>query len=91
MKTATTILSLTTAICLGLLTYQHYQHAALYQRQNEAIALVQKRYEAALRENQALKAASQIASRSRDAFSQAQPIAARYQAAFKSRNSMPAR
>jgi hypothetical protein len=86
MKTSTTILSLSTALCLGLLTYQHYSYSALYERQNQAIALVQKQREASLRENQVLKAASQIESRSQIAFSQAQPIAARYQKVFKSQN-----
>ena len=86
MKTATIVLSLSMAICLGLLTYQHYSYSALYERQNQAIALVQKQHEASLRENQALKAASRIESRSRIAFSQAQPIAARYQKVLKAQN-----
>jgi hypothetical protein len=79
MKRATIILSLSMAACLGLLTYQHYKYSALYERQNQAIALVQKQYETSLRENQTLKATSQIESRSRIALSQAKPIAARYQ------------
>ena len=91
MKTATILLSLSVAICLGLLTYQHYRYSSLYERQNQAIALVQKQYEASLRENLALKAAGQIESRSRIAFSQAQPIAARYQRDFKSRSTTTAR
>jgi hypothetical protein len=86
MKTATIIAFLSLAICLGLLTYQHYRYSALYERQNQAIALVQRQYEASLRENQTLKARSGIESRSRTAFSQAQPIAARYQRVFKARN-----
>ena len=77
MKTA--IFSLSMATCLGLLIYQHYRYSALYGRQNQAIALVQKQYEASVRENQTLKATGQIESRSRIAFVQAQPIAARYQ------------
>ena len=86
MKTATIVLSLSMAICLGLLTYQHYSYSALYERQNQAIALVQKQYQASLRENQTLKATAQIESRSRIAFSQAQPIAARYQKVLKAQN-----
>lgn len=83
VKAATIVLSLSVAACLGLLTYQHYSYSALYERQNQAIALVQRQYEASLRENQALKTASQMESRSRIALSQAQPIAARYQRVFK--------
>jgi hypothetical protein len=86
MKTATIILSLSMAVCLGLLTYQHYRYSALYERQNQAIALVQRQYEASLRENHTLKATSQIESRSRIAFSQAQPIAARYQKVSKAQS-----
>jgi hypothetical protein len=84
MKTA--IFSLSMAICLGLLIYQHHRYSALYERQNQAIALVQKQYQASLRENQTLKATAQIESRSRIAFSQAQPIAARYQKGSKAQN-----
>ena len=91
MKKAITILSLSVAACVGLLAYQHNRYSALYERQNQAIALVQKQYEASLRENQALKVAGQIESRSRIAFSQAQPIAARYQQIFKVRNRTTAR
>ena len=91
MKTATVILSLGMAVCLGLLTYQHYTYSALYERQNQAIALIQRKYETSLRENQALKATRQIESRSRIAFSQAQPIAARYQRVFKAQNPTAAR
>ena len=79
MKAATILLALGVAICLGLLAYQHHSYSALYERQNQAIALVQKQYEASLREAEALKAQSRIAARSRTAFQQAQPIAARYQ------------
>lgn len=71
------------AACLGLLAYQHTTYSALYERQNQAIALVQKRYEAILRENQTLKARDQIEERARIAFLQAQPIAARYQTVLK--------
>ena len=91
MKAAIPILSLSLATCLGLLAYQHFNYSALYERQNQAIALVQKQYEASLRENQALKVAGQIESRSRTAFSQAQPIAARYQQGFKVKNRTTAR
>jgi hypothetical protein len=91
MKTAIMILSLSLATCLGLLAYQHFNYSALYERQNQAIALVQKQYEASLRENQALKVAGHIDSRSRIAFSQAQPIAARYQQIFKVQNRTTAR
>ena len=70
------------AMCLGLLIYQHQAYSALYERQSQAIALVQKQYEAKLRENQTLK----ITSRSRIAFAQAQPIAARYQKVSKAQN-----
>jgi hypothetical protein len=86
MKAATIFLSLGLAICIGLLAYQHYSYSALYERQNQAIALVQKRYEASLRENEALKARSQIEARSRIAFSQAQPIASRYQRLLRAQN-----
>ena len=79
MKAATILLALGVAICLGLLAYQHHSYSALYERQNQAIALVQKQYEASLREAEALKAQSRITARSRTAFQQAQPIAARYQ------------
>jgi hypothetical protein len=80
MKTA--IFSLSMAMCLGLLVYQHQAYSALYERQSQAIALVQKQYEAKLRENQTLK----ITSRSRIAFAQAQPIAARYQKVSKAQH-----
>jgi hypothetical protein len=82
MKTATIIFSLSIAICLGLLIYQHQAYSALYERQSQAIALIQRQYEANLRENQALK----ITSRSRIAFAQAQPIAARYQKVSKAQH-----
>jgi hypothetical protein len=82
VKTATIIFSLSLAICLGLLIYQHHVYSALYERQSQAIALVQKQYEASLRENQILK----VTSRSRIAFAQAQPIAARYQKVSKAQN-----
>jgi hypothetical protein len=85
MKTA--IFSLSMAMCLGLLVYQHQAYSALYERQSQAIALVQKQYEAKLRENQTLK----ITSRSRIAFAQAQPIAARYQKVSKAQNRTTAR
>ena len=91
MKTVTVIAFLSMAACVGLLAYQHNRYSALYERQNQAIALVQKRHEASLRENQALKVAGQIESRSRTAFSQAQPIAARYQQVFKVKNRTTAR
>ena len=91
MKTAMTILSLSMAACVGLLAYQHNRYSALYERQNQAIALIQKQYEASVRENQALKVAGQIESRSRTAFSQARPIAARYQQVFKVKNRTTAR
>ena len=84
MKTA--IFSLSIATCLGLLIYQHYSYSALYERQNQAIALVQKQYEASARENRTLKTTGQIESRSRIAFAQAQPIAARYQKVSKAQN-----
>ena len=86
MKTLTIIAFLGLATCFGLLTYQHYRYSALYERQDKAIALVQKQYEASVRENNALKAASQIESRSRIALSQAQPIATRYQKVLKSQS-----
>ena len=86
MKTLTIIAFLSLAICFGLLTYQHYSYSALSERQNQAIALVQKQYKASVRENNALKAAGQIESRSRIALSQAQPIAARYQKVLKSQS-----
>jgi hypothetical protein len=84
MKTA--IFSLSIATCLGLLIYQHYSYSALYERQNQAIALVQKQYEASVRENRTLKTTGQIESRSRIAFAQAQLIAARYQKVSKAQN-----
>jgi hypothetical protein len=91
MRNAIIILTLGLAICLGLLAYQHYSYAARYERQNQAIALIQKKYEAALRQNQALQERAQIQERSRIAFSQAQRIAARYQRFSQSRNPAPAR
>jgi hypothetical protein len=83
MKTA--IFSLSMAMCLGLLVYQHQAYSALYERQSQAIALVQKQYEAKLRENQTLTSHSRIA------FAQAQPIAARYQKVSKAQNRTTAR
>jgi hypothetical protein len=91
MRNAIIILILGLAICLGLLAYQHYSYAARYERQNQAIALMQKKYEAALRQNQALQERAQIQERSRIAFSQAQRIAARYQRFSQSRNPAPGR
>jgi hypothetical protein len=86
MKAATIFLSLGLATFLGLSVYQHQRYSALYERQNQAIDLVQKRYESSLRENEALKAQSRIEARSRTAFFQAQPIAARYQRLLKAKN-----
>jgi hypothetical protein len=91
MRKAIIILFLGLAICLGLLAYQHHSYSVLYERQNQAIALIQKRYETSLRENQALKERMQIQERSRIAFSQARPIAARYQRLFKIQNPTPTR
>jgi hypothetical protein len=91
MRNAIIILTLGFAICLGLLAYQHYSNAARYERQNQAIALMQKKYEAALRQNQAFQERAQIQERSRIAFSQAQRIVARYQRFSQSRNPAPAR
>ena len=54
MKAATILLAMGVAFCLGLLAYQHQSYSALYERQNQAIALVQKKYEASLREAEAL-------------------------------------
>ena len=79
MKAATILLAMGVAFCLGLLAYQHQSYSALYERQNQAIALVQKKYEASLREAEVLRAQSRIEARSRTAFQQARPIAARYQ------------
>ena len=79
VKTATILFSLGLASCLGLLAYQHHSYSALYERQNQAIALVQKQYEASRRETEAHRAQSRIEARARTAFLQAQPIAARYQ------------
>jgi cell division protein FtsB len=83
MKPVTFLLLALWLCSLGVLAYQHHRQAAAYERQNQAIALVQKQYDAALRENQALKSASRLAGDSRVAFSQAQAIAARYQRVYR--------
>jgi hypothetical protein len=83
MKAAITILSLLVAICLGLLAYQQHTYSTLFERQNQAIALVQRQYETSLRENQALRAKGEIQARSQIALSQAQPIAVRYRKIFE--------
>jgi hypothetical protein len=90
MKAVTILLSLGVAICLGLLAYQHHTYSALYERQTQAIALVQKQYEASLRESEALKAQRRIGALSRAALLQAQPIAARYQRLLRAQSG-PAR
>jgi hypothetical protein len=87
MKAAILTLLISLAFSLGLLGYQHYSHSARYERQNQAIALVEKRYQASLRENESLKTRKQIQERSRTALSQAQPIAARYQKLHTTKNS----
>ena len=81
MKAAITILSL-----LGLLAYQQHTYSTLFERQNQAIALVQRQYETSLRENQALRAKGEIQARSQIALSQAQPIAVRYRKIFEAQN-----
>jgi hypothetical protein len=86
MKAATIFLSLCLAISFGLLAYQHHSYSALFERQSQAIALVQRRYDASLRENEVLRARSHIEARSRIAFLQAQPIAARYQRLLKAQS-----
>jgi hypothetical protein len=86
MKTAIIVLSLGVAICLGLLAYHQHAYSALFERQNQAIVLFQRRYETSLRENQALRAKSGIQSRSQIALSQAQPIAARYRRILEAQN-----
>ena len=86
MKAAITILSLLVAICLGLLAYQQHTYSTLFERQNQAIALVQRQYETSLRENQALRAKGEIQARSQIALSQAQPIAVRYRKIFEAQN-----
>jgi hypothetical protein len=91
MKPVTILLLILCLCSLGLLAYQHHRQTAVYERQNQAIALVQKRYEAALRENQALKTVSRLAASSRTAFSQAQPIAARYQRVYRAQDLTSAR
>ena len=83
MKAATIILSLGATICLGLLAYQQHTYSTLYERQNQAIALVQRQYESSLRENQALRAKAGIPARSQIALTQAQPIADRYRKIFE--------
>jgi hypothetical protein len=86
MKAAIIILSLGVAICLGLLAYQQHTYSVVFERQTQAIALVQRRYETSLRENQALSAKGTIQSRSQIALSRAQPIAARYRKIFAAQN-----
>jgi hypothetical protein len=91
MRKAIVTLFLGLAVCLGFVGYQHYSSSLLYERQNEAIALIRKQQEASRRENQALKERRQLQERSRVAFSQAQPIAARYRKLFKVQNTISAR
>jgi len=86
MKTAMILLSLGVAICLGLLAYHQHTYSALFERQNQAIALFQRKYETSLRENQALRARGEIQFRSQIALSQAQPIAVRYRKIFEAQN-----
>jgi hypothetical protein len=85
MKTAIIILSLLVASCLGLLAYQQHTYSTLFERQNQAIALVQRQYET-LRKNQALRAKGEIQACSQIALSQAKPIAVRYRKIFEAQN-----
>ncbi|HVQ20491.1 MAG TPA: hypothetical protein VMS23_05510 [Terrimicrobiaceae bacterium] len=91
MKPVTVFLLILWLCSLGLLAYQHHRQTAVYERQNQAIALVQKQYDAALRENQALRTVSRLAASSRTALSQAQPIASRYQRTYRAQDLSSAR
>ncbi len=74
------ILTLSLTICLGLLFVQHHRYEALYQRQDRAIALVQAKYDALLRQSQTVKRAEASRQLAEAARTQARALAPRYAA-----------
>ncbi|MDD5199630.1 MAG: hypothetical protein PHC88_07475 [Terrimicrobiaceae bacterium] len=74
------ILALGLAISAGLLFVQRHRYQALYERQDQAIALVQSKYDALLRESQTAQRTDGKRKLAQSALSRAQTLAPRYEA-----------
>jgi hypothetical protein len=74
------ILSVALAISVGLFFVQQHRYEALYQQQDRAIALVQAKYDALLRQSQTVKRAEATRQLAEVARTQARALAPRYAA-----------
>jgi len=73
------ILVLGLAICVGLLFLQQHRYQKLYERQDQAIAAVQAKYDTLLHTNQALQRIETTRKLSDEAHAQAKSLAPRYE------------
>ena len=73
------VLVLGLAICVGLLFLQQHRYQKLYERQNQAITVVQAKYDALLRTSQATRRVETTRKLSDAARVQAKSLAPRYE------------
>jgi|GEM_PF-5385296 len=74
------VLVLGLAICVGLLFLQQHRYQKLYERQNQAITVVQAKYDALLRTTQATQRAEATRKFTEAARAKARTLAPRYEA-----------